>query len=73
MRLLQNHLQIWNIPLEEVSRKLWETLYELFDEPCGWYRYPQPYEAQRVSETGPLLLQDFHLVLIIHSTTFTQC
>lgn len=25
-------------------------------------RYPQPYEAQRVSETGPLLTQDFHLV-----------
>jgi catalase len=25
-------------------------------------RYPHPYEAQRVGENGPLLLQDFHLV-----------
>lgn len=24
--------------------------------------YPHPYEAQRVGENGPLLLQDFHLV-----------
>lgn len=24
--------------------------------------YPHPYEAQRVGENGPLLLQDFHLI-----------
>ena len=28
------------------------------------HSYPQPYEAQRVAENGPLLLQDFHLVRI---------
>jgi catalase len=28
----------------------------------GGVPYPQPYEAQRVAENGPLLLQDFHLV-----------
>ncbi|KAF8511280.1 catalase-domain-containing protein [Hysterangium stoloniferum] len=28
----------------------------------GGVPYPQPYEAQRISETGPLLLQDFHLI-----------
>ncbi|KAK3114653.1 hypothetical protein LTR53_006823 [Teratosphaeriaceae sp. CCFEE 6253] len=27
--------------------------------------YPHPYEAQRVGENGPLLLQDFHLVDLI--------
>lgn len=35
----------------------------------GGVPYPQPYEAQRVAETGPLLLQDFHLVVIIHWRT----
>jgi catalase len=27
--------------------------------------YPHPYEAQRVGDSGPLLLQDFHLVDLI--------
>ena len=37
--------------------------------------YPQPYEAQRVAETGPLLLQDFHLArnpTLIVSSSWTN-
>ncbi|KZP34022.1 catalase-domain-containing protein [Athelia psychrophila] len=34
---------------------------DLYYTTGGGVEYAQPYEAQRVSETGPLLTQDFHL------------
>lgn len=38
---------------------------QLFYTTGGGVPYPQPHEAQRVSETGPLLTQDFHLLELL--------
>lgn len=55
----------WGAELYD-RRRCSVSLSVVFFEGWGWiwliFSYPELYEAQRVAQTGPLLLQDFHLV-----------
>src|SRR4051812_40563643 len=44
--------------IDDRNAKSQDTLYTM----SNGAPYPHPYEAQRVGENGPLLLQDFHLI-----------